>query len=192
MPMSDTTSDSVLSHAQRITELVTAICNSMLETSLILPKLVQAIGSLDTLLRTISQFEIVDRDYDLGLDMQQETGTRASVGLHIQISRTCPGIRMAISTRSRGGMAVSGTDWQEFRTQISAGNMDRDTGVLILLTAQTIACNIDKIIQWLESILEDVNRRNSTLLGYVDLMHRVLSDPQISKLLVLGATTPRE
>ena len=190
--MSDTTSDSVLSHTQRIAELVTAICNSMLETSLTLPKLVQAIDSLDTLLRTISQFEIVDRDYDLYLDMQQKTDTRVSVGLHMQISSTCPGIRMAISTRSHGGTAALSTDWQEFKTQISIENMDKDSAIRVLLTAQVIACSIDKIIQWLESILEDVNRRNSTLLGYVDLMHRVLSDPQISKLLVLSATAPRE
>jgi hypothetical protein len=196
MLMSDTTSDSVRIHAQRIAELVTANCNSMLETSLILPRLVQAIDSLDTLLRTISQFEIGSPNYrsklyELRLDVPKELASnKPHVSLYISTSETLRGVYLNIPIPAH--VVSSGTNWQQLRNRISAENMDEDSAMRVLLTAQTIACNIDKIIQWLESTLEDVNQRNRTLLGYIDTMRQVFLDPEISKLLVLGATTPRE
>jgi hypothetical protein len=196
MPMSDTASDNVLSHAQRIAELFTAICNSMLETSLILPKLVQAIDSLDTLLRTISQFDVGNPSYrsklyELRLDVPQElTADEAYICLYISASETFRGVYLDIPLPGRG--VSSGIDWQQLKKQISTGNMDKRSALRVLLTAQTIASNIEKVIQWLESTLEDVNQRNRVLLGYIDTMHQVFLDPEVSKLLVLGATTPRE
>jgi hypothetical protein len=193
--MGDTTADSVLGHAQRIAELVTAICNSMLETSLILPKLVQAIDSLDILLRTISQFDIGDPNYrsklyELRLDVPQElTSDEAYICLYISASETVRGVYVKIPLQERG--ISSGTYWQQLKNQISAENMDQASAMRVLLTAQTIAYHIDKIIEWLKSILEDVNQRNNALLGYVDTMHRVISDPEISKLLILKATAPQ-
>jgi hypothetical protein len=198
MLMSNTTSDSVLGHAQRIAELVTAICNSMLETSLILPKLVQAIDSLDTLLRTISQFDIGNPDYrskmyKLRLDVPQElTPNKSHISLYISASETFRGVYLDIPLPVHG--VPSGTNWEQLKKQISPENpenMDRDTAMRVLLTAQTIACNIDEIIEWLKSILEDVNQRNTTLLRYVDTIHLVVSDPEISKLLILKATAPQ-
>jgi hypothetical protein len=194
--MNHTTSDSVLGHAQRIAELVTAICNSMLDTSLILPKLVQAIDSLDTLLRTISQFDIGNPNYrsklyELRLDVPQElTSDEAYICLYISASENFQGIYVYIPLPGRG--VYLGDDWQKLKKRISPENMDKGIAMRVLLTAQTIAYNIDSIIQWLESTLEDVNQRNRMLLGYIDTMHQILLDPEISKLLVLGATTPRE
>jgi hypothetical protein len=195
MLMSDATSDSVLDHAQRIAELVTAICNSMLETSLILPKLVRAIDSLDILLKTISQFDIGSPNYksklyELRLDVPQElTSDEAYICLYISASEAFQGVYVKIPLQEHA--MSSGTDWQQLKNQISAENMDHGSAMRVLLTAQTIACNIDEIIGWLKSILEDVNQRNTTLLGYVDTMHLVVSDPEISKLLILRATAPQ-
>jgi hypothetical protein len=195
MLMSDATSDSVLDHAQRIAELVTAICNSMLETSLILPKLVRAIDSLDILLKTISQFDIGSPNYksklyELRLNVPQElTSDEAYICLYISASETFRGVYVKIPLQEHA--MSSGTDWQQLKNQISAENMDHGSAMRVLLTAQTIACNIDEIIGWLKSILEDVNQRNTTLLGYVDTMHLVVSDPEISKLLILRATAPQ-